>query len=501
MCAGAWAQGSVSSAGAVVAQESTAAGARPGATVEEPGGSQVRIVRLSQVRGNVRMDRNTGRGFEGAFTNIPVVAGVKLLTGEGVAEVEFEDNSSLRLAPESEVEFTQLGRSADGTTLTTAKLGKGMAYVSMQKGKGAGNVTLQYGPVRVAMGPGAHLRVDATQPQVELAVFDGSVRVEMGSATTTLTKKQTVSLDPVGQTMTPVSKGVQEVVWDAWDSAQAGYHKNVSALAGSAGGFGLYGANDLGYYGSFVDMPGCGSMWRPYFADAGWDPFGNGIWAYYQGAGFSWVSPYPWGWLPFHSGTWASCGAAGWGWRPGGAWVGLTNHGLMRIAHCPRPHPLPPTPVKGGGTLVPVNTKPLAISGLSSDGKFTFRGNSAGLGVPRQSFGKLGGFSSHAEQRGVAFTSAMSLTTSPSAVGLTGGGRSGAGENGGRSFAVGAGGGRSSAMGAGGGRSSAIGAGRSASSSGVSGGGGGMHSGGSSGSGGMSSASAGGGGGSAGGHH
>src|SRR3989454_4526534 len=42
--------------------------------------SQVRIVRLSQVDGDVQADRNTGQGFEKAFLNMPVTQGMKLRT-------------------------------------------------------------------------------------------------------------------------------------------------------------------------------------------------------------------------------------------------------------------------------------------------------------------------------------------------------------------------------------------------------------------------------------
>ena len=38
--------------------------------------SQVRIVRLSQVDGDVQADRNTGQGFEKAFLNMPVTQGM-----------------------------------------------------------------------------------------------------------------------------------------------------------------------------------------------------------------------------------------------------------------------------------------------------------------------------------------------------------------------------------------------------------------------------------------
>ena len=73
--------------------------------------SKVRIVRLSEVKGVVLLDRNIGRGFEPAVTNMPIVENSRLQTGDGVAEVEFEDSSSLRLAPHSLVVFPQLGAS------------------------------------------------------------------------------------------------------------------------------------------------------------------------------------------------------------------------------------------------------------------------------------------------------------------------------------------------------------------------------------------------------
>ena len=361
--------------------------------------SQVRIVRLSLVHGVVEMDRNTGRGFEAAFANIPVVAGAKLRTGEGVAEVELEDNSSLRLAPNSEVRFVQLGRTAAGATETTVDVGKGLVFVALEKTKGNAFV-LTEGSARIEMQPGAHLRLNADTPQVELAMFDGVAQLQVGSSLTTLGKKQTVVLTPTTQTVSSVTKGTQETDWDTWDKQESDYHKQKASFAGVGGGNGLYGSNDLSYYGSFVDMPDCGSMWRPYFASAAWDPFSSGTWAWYPSAGYSWVSPYPWGWLPFHSGTWASCGGAGWGWRPGGSWYGVNNVQAIRISKHPLPHPVPPPPVRSGSTLVPVNMKQMPVSGPGRGDEFTFRRDSAGLGVPRATFGNLHSFAGHVDQRG-----------------------------------------------------------------------------------------------------
>ncbi len=369
------------------------------ATMPEHAVSQIRIVRVSEVRGIVQMDRNTGRGYEAAFANIPVVAGTRLRTGEGVAEVEFEDNSSLRLAPNSEVRFGQLGRMATGGTETTVDVVKGLIFVSLEKTKG-NEFNLVDGTARVVLMPGAHLRLNAQTAQAQLAVFEGVAELQVGGTGTTVGKKQTVILSPSAQTVSSVTQGTEEGDWDQWDKQEKDYHKQKASFAGT-GGSGLYGSNDLGYYGSFVDMPGCGSMWRPYFASAAWDPFASGVWTWYPSAGYSWVSPYPWGWLPFHSGSWASCGSAGWGWRPGGSWYGLNNMTAMRIAGR-LPHPVPPSPGRNAGTtLVPVNMKQLTMSGPSNTGGgFAFRRDSAGIGVPRATFGNLHGVADHVARSG-----------------------------------------------------------------------------------------------------
>src|SRR5271166_3887971 len=78
-------------------------------------GSQARIVRLSDVQGTVQIDKNTGLGFENAFLNLPITQGTRLKTLQnGRAEVEFEDGSALRLAPNSTIEFSTLGLSDAG---------------------------------------------------------------------------------------------------------------------------------------------------------------------------------------------------------------------------------------------------------------------------------------------------------------------------------------------------------------------------------------------------
>ena len=68
------------------------------AVVSAQATSHVRIVRLSYESGSVRMDRATGQGLERALLNSPIVEGSRIVTGnDGLAEVEFENNSVVRI--------------------------------------------------------------------------------------------------------------------------------------------------------------------------------------------------------------------------------------------------------------------------------------------------------------------------------------------------------------------------------------------------------------------
>jgi hypothetical protein len=388
------------------------------------GVSKVRIVRLSQVKGAVQIDRNIGRGFENAIANLPVVEHSQVRTGVGVAEIEFEDNSSLRLAPNSMVEFPRLEREGSGATASTVHLIQGTAYISLvkpQNNKAAPNeFELMFGARKLQLDPATHVRLDLEGTEAKLAVLEGAVRINGENAMVTIPKKKTATFQIFDANEPTVAKDITSSPYDAWDKNATAYHSRVSSMSAMSAFSSpySYGVTDMMYYGSFMDAGGCGSMWRPYFASAAWDPFANGTWAWYQGAGYSWVSPYPWAWTPYHSGSWSYCPNVGWGWMPGGGWYGINNVATLtpfargtvaggvpapvggpRAPHVPIRAPLPSQPA-----LVAVNTKPIATSEIASPTSFVFRKDSAGMGVPRGSMGNLQKFSHQAETHGFART-------------------------------------------------------------------------------------------------
>ncbi|HEY3704432.1 MAG TPA: DUF6600 domain-containing protein [Terracidiphilus sp.] len=375
--------------------------------------SKVRIVRLSEVKGEVQMDRAIARGMENAVANLPVVEQTRMQTAMGAAEVEFEDNSSLRMGPNSIVEFPKLERLQNGTTVSWIRVVRGTAYVSLMKSSLANQFTLLFGAQSVILPPNSHIRLDMGAGDAKLAVYDGTLKLQSQTGEVDVTKKKTVTFNLATAGELNVDNHIASAALDEWDKNSVGYHQRLAMVSSMNNSPYVYGMNDLSYYGSFMDAGGCGMagamMWRPYFASAAWDPYSNGSFAWYGNSGYSWVSPYPWGWTPYHSGSWNYCPGTGWGWMPGNSWMGLNNVSMLPTQTGPggsNPRPIIPRqpPAQGGPTLMPVSTRPLVRSELKSADSFEFRKDSAGLGIPRDTLGKLDKFSEHAINHGSAST-------------------------------------------------------------------------------------------------
>jgi hypothetical protein len=71
-----------------------------------------------------------------AFLNLPITQGVKLQTkNDGRAEVEFEDGSTLRITPDTAIEFPQLSLRDSGAKVSAVHLQEGTAYVNFAGAK------------------------------------------------------------------------------------------------------------------------------------------------------------------------------------------------------------------------------------------------------------------------------------------------------------------------------------------------------------------------------
>lgn len=370
----------------------------PSFTVPAVADSQIRMVRLSEVQGDVQVDRNIGQGYERAFLNLPMTQGVKLRTrNDGRAEVEFEDGSTMRITPNTVIEFPQLSLRDSGVKVSTVHLQEGTAYLNFSGAKDD-EFAMTFAHEKVALAQSAHLRVEMDDTTGTLAVFSGDVQVAGDSGTVAVSKNHTATFDLTDDDRHTLAKDLEPDPFDAWDKEQNQYHQQYASNGSSNYSPYAYGTSDLNYYGSFSNYPGYGNVWQPYFAGAGWDPFMNGSWAYAPGFGYGWVSAYPWGWTPYHSGNWVYLPNGAWGWQPGGTYTGWN---APRIINSPTHYTLPQPPTSGQGTVV-VNRGPLPIQSGRSFNKMEITKNSAGLGIPRGGVKNLSQLSSAVQQQGFA---------------------------------------------------------------------------------------------------
>jgi hypothetical protein len=371
--------------------------------------SQARIVRLSDVQGSVQIDKNTGMGFEGAFLNLPITQGTQVRThNNGRAEIEFEDGSTLRLTPNTKVEFSTLGLNDAGKHISVVNLVEGMAYVNWQSKND--EFTLNFSRERADLDHPAHFRVETSPAESKFAVFKGDVEVSAPSGTVMVGKKKMVTFDATNDDKYELAKNFEEAPLDSWDKEAIEYHQQYAKNNSSPFG---YGASDLGYYGNYTTVPGYGMMWQPYFTGVGWDPFMDGAWSFYPGYGYMYVSAYPWGWLPYRYGNWMFVPGFGWMWQPGyfTSWNVVPRY----VATTAVRFHAPVAPTAGTVGTVVVGRGGPSVSTVAST-RLMVNSGSAGMGIPRGSVSNLRSVNSQVAKSGsVELHSAPSFATTNSA--------------------------------------------------------------------------------------
>jgi hypothetical protein len=428
--------------------------------------SKARIVRLSEVQGMVQMDRAAGDGFDKAFINLPVIEASKIRTGkDGRAEVEFEDGSALRLAPNSEIDFARLALGDDGQKFTTVQLVEGTVYANLHAAKShatrsddnsgekkGDRFDLNFANESISIAQAAHFRVElAGANKASVAVFKGKVSAngpfgqfdvaEKHSASIAFAKDELAKNDVDKDVVTKskdedavstksdssakdtftIAKNYEAEPSDDWDRQQSDYHDRYASIGTSNAltPYG-YGVSDLNYYGSFMNVAGYGSVWQPYFMGANWSPFQDGGWAFYPGPGYAFVSGYPWGWAPYHSGNWVFIPSYGWVWEPGA--YGNSFYAVPQLVNSPVKTKLVTPPVSGRQTVM-VGRGLAANPAAGAPRRLTIDPGSAGFGVPRGAVNHLDHLAKTVDRtsRPVTVSTAPPVSTASQTAGWGGG--------------------------------------------------------------------------------
>lgn len=340
--------------------------------------SNVRIVRLSYIDGDAQVNTGTQDAeFTHAVTNMPVTAGMWLYTPKGGrAEVQFENGSTVRLVDDAQIQFEKLALADSGGKIDVINVDHGVVYLNFSKVKPEDSITVVAGGKTLHVTKSSHLRIDADEKSTKIAMIKGEATLDAATPVE-IKNNETLAFAADTTDALKTAKGVDSIDADVWDSDRDHELSIVATRANSGNTYAYpdaYSAQfaSLGAYGNYYTVGGYGTFWQPFGMGPGWDPFMDGMWGYYPGMGYTWISTYPWGWGPYRYGMWQYVPAYGWVWAPGSAF-NAWNVG-PRFGAVPAGYHVPTAPEVGGKkpSLVvvghPPNVHPAILDGKATVG-------------------------------------------------------------------------------------------------------------------------------------
>jgi hypothetical protein len=279
--------------------------------------------------GDVFIQRANDSQVSELTRNMPIMAGDRIWTENGRAEIQFDDGSLLSLDSGTKLDFEAIGEPVgryDESTLI--KLWGGSLYVTIYHDRNSGqNLQIQTMAGSISLLNTGTYRFDMGEDySLRLTVFEGLAEVGSNKGNTMVRSGQRLFLEPGDEAMDPVEFADAErddfSEWMAGRINQYGKDRSAQYVDDSldylVDGMDNYGewkyAND---YGSYVWIPSSNYIYDD------WRPYNNGTWVWTP-HGWTFVSYDPWSWTTYRYGRW-DWSPWGWCWIPGyrysPAWV------------------------------------------------------------------------------------------------------------------------------------------------------------------------------------
>jgi hypothetical protein len=269
------------------------------------------VARISLMNGEVSVKRGDAGEWVAGVINAPLLTGDHIVNAPNSrVEVQFDAANLLRLGGNAEIHLAdiQYGR-------VQIELAHGtLSYVVLRPSNAAVEVDTpsvsvrpsNQGVYRITVNDAGETEVMSRSGEVEVFTPHGSQWVSAGQ----MMVARGATADPEFQIV--AARPVDD--WDRWNQSRDQMLTRSNSYQYVPQG--VYGAEDLDQYGSWVDVPSYGHVWRPTVA-AGWAPYRSGRWVWSDWYGWTWVSYDPWGWAPYHYGRWFWDTGFGWLWYPG----------------------------------------------------------------------------------------------------------------------------------------------------------------------------------------
>jgi hypothetical protein len=229
------------------------------------------IARISYMEGDVRMARGSkDADWEQARADLPLESGFTLSTGNGRAEIELENASTLYLAENSVLAFNEL-ETIVGKPVTKVALLAGTATLHVLPFVSGEQFDLRTPSdhIVVAYGQAANLRITSYVDAMTMtALEDGVVQVrgpwssadEHIKTGATLVFREGKRLDTP-----PAQDPASFAAWDNWVANRYRRHEQAEADVMKASGLSepIPGLADLANQGKFFDCAPYGTCWEP----------------------------------------------------------------------------------------------------------------------------------------------------------------------------------------------------------------------------------------------
>lgn len=271
--------------------------------------SYVRIVRLSFVEGEVRVMRPNSAGPARGLANLPLEHNAVVETTNGVAEIEFEEEAFVRLAPGSHLHLAELGLLDNGERVTRLFLAQGTATFDADLPRGDSFLVLTP-QFQVTVAKQAVFRVDFSPDSSRVRVFQGDVRVEAQASTLRVVAGQMLEWRADSGEML-LTRNPEPDAWDQWNQERRQIARALlNYQAPLSGGLSTTPWYTHSYYSYYPYYSSC-SGWH-YDPFAGWwswgpggfiDPFFGWAPSYWYAGGYPgcttpWYWQYGWGVIP-----------------------------------------------------------------------------------------------------------------------------------------------------------------------------------------------------------
>ncbi|HYK38231.1 hypothetical protein [Alloacidobacterium sp.] len=197
------------------------------------GNTKIAIAWFSEVSGEVELASAYGKDFQRALDHTAIAQGNVIRTGMGRAEVELQDQSTIRVGPDSIIVFPRLELLPSGTKEAIVRGLRGTIYVSLIPNyivnKKGNDFVFTFGQQQVYLQSSGHVRLEINDKEARLALLDGKGRVEGPFGAMELARKKTFTFDLTEPSQPGVEKKIKANLMDKWDTAAVAFHQDQIA--------------------------------------------------------------------------------------------------------------------------------------------------------------------------------------------------------------------------------------------------------------------------------